>query len=153
MIAIAGDRNLIRSIRLNLSNSFDVINFCAQLFTSHLMLTRLKTRLTQGILLLLFSFTVSSFSYAQLRPLPVDGLLGTLNSAALPNIVVDKQPFKLSASAQIRNQKNMIIQVPMIIGPDMKVLYKKNRQRQIERMWLLTDREYQRIKHTQKSKK
>jgi len=81
------------------------------------------------------------------RPLPVNATLGTLKLSAMPNIVIDGQGYKLSASAQIRNQKNLVVQTTTLSGPDVMALYKKSSQGQIDRIWILTDVEYQNIKN------
>jgi len=81
------------------------------------------------------------------RPLPANGTLGTLKLSAMPGIVIDGQAYKLSASAQIRNQKNLLVQTTSLSGPDVGVLYKKSSQGQIDRIWILTDLEYQNIKN------
>ena len=79
------------------------------------------------------------------RPLPANGILGTLRLSAMPAIVIDDQLYKLSASAQIRDQKNLLVQTAALSGPDVKVLYKKSSQGQIDRIWILTAQEFQRI--------
>ena len=82
----------------------------------------------------------------QSRPLPPDATVGWLQMSAMPSIVIDEQPHKLSAAAQIRNQKNLIVQVSSLSGKeDVPVLYQTNKIGQVVRMWLLTDVEYQRI--------
>ncbi len=111
----------------------------------------------RGIVGLVFSLCLAAanVSYAQDRPLPADATLGTLKASAVPKIVIDGNPLKLTAGAQIRNQRNFIIQASALssstAGSDVNVLYKKSRQGQIERLWLLTDQEYQRIKSGAKS--
>lgn len=100
------------------------------------------------ILCLISSLMIGSPSYAVVadRPLPKDGLLGKFKPSAIPTLVIDNKVVKLSAGAQIRDQKNRIVQIAGIRGPDTNVLYEKNQQGQIERMWMLTDEEYKRIK-------
>jgi hypothetical protein len=113
---------------------------------------RANTVKTGSIVGLIFSLclAVSNSSYAEDRPLPADGILGTLKPSAIPKIVIDGKPVTLTGGAQIRNQKNFIVQVGALSGsassPDVNVLYKKSRQGQIDRIWLLTDQEYERIK-------
>jgi len=80
-----------------------------------------------------------------IRPLPASGILGTLKQSAMPTVVIDQQVYTLTAGAQIRNQQNMIVQTGSISGPDVKILYKKASSGQIDRIWILTDDEYQRI--------
>jgi len=115
------------------------------------------TKKMRSIVGLMFTLCliVGNLSYAEDRPLPADGILGTLKSSAMPKIVIDGNQVKLTAAAQIRNQKNLIVQVSALSGsasaPDVNVLYKKSKQGQIERIWLLTDQEYQRIKSGVKS--
>jgi len=98
-----------------------------------------------GIVLSLL-FSQSLQAAPQPRPLPTNGLLGTFQPSALPKFVIDNQPYVLSAGAQIRNQKNLIVQTATLSGPEVKVLYTKNRQGQLYRIWILTDAEYERIK-------
>jgi len=92
---------------------------------------------------LLFSLSIQAAP--QVRPLPANGILGTFQPSALPKIVIDGQVCVLSAGAQIRNQKNLIVQTGTISGPDVKVLYTKDRQGQLSRIWILTDAEIERI--------
>jgi len=102
-----------------------------------------------GLVLCLFfglMMTCPTFASVENRPLPADGVLGTLKPSAIPNIVIDNKVVQLSAAAQIRDQRNLIVQTRAIKGPDVYVLYEKNKLGQIERMWILTEEEYQRIK-------
>jgi hypothetical protein len=102
-----------------------------------------------GLILCLFlglMMTNAARATAESRPLPADGMLGTLKPSAIPSIVIDNKVVPLSPAAQIRDQRNLIIQTRAIKGPDVYVLYEKNKLGQIERMWILTEEEYQRIK-------
>ena len=93
-----------------------------------------------------FILMTSNFSQAaESRPLPANAQLGVLSPSARPRIVIDDQVYSLSAGAQIRNQKNMLIQTASLAGRDVKVLYKKSAQGQIDRIWILTDAEVERI--------
>jgi len=83
---------------------------------------------------------------AEGRPLPANAILGIFSPSALPRIVIDGQGYLLSAGAQIRNQNNLIVQTSNISGPDIEVLYKKSRQGQIDRIWILTRAEFDRIR-------
>jgi len=81
------------------------------------------------------------------RPLPASATLGTLKLSAMPTIVIDGHVQKLDAGAQIRNEKNLIVQTGSLYGPDVSVLYKKSKDGQIDRIWILTKEEFQRISH------
>ena len=99
-----------------------------------------------GFVCLVFGVLLSSPIFAAAdRPLPKDGILGMFHPAAIPAIVIDDETIKLAAGAQIRDQKNLIVQTGAINGPDVHVLYQKNPQGQIQHMWILTDQEYQHI--------
>lgn len=105
----------------------------------------LKSRVLVGLCLLV-SLMLCNLGYAMNRPLPRDGELGVFQTSALPHVVIDGQTFKLAAGAQVRNQQNLIVQPASIPhGADRKILYKKDRQGQIEAIWMLTDQEYQQI--------
>lgn len=97
-----------------------------------------------------------SFAAIENRPLPEDGVLGVFKSSQIPVIIIDNKEVKLSAGAQIRNQKNVIVQTALIKGEnkgaDINVLYKKNKMGQIQRMWILTDEEVGRVKSGNKLK-
>jgi len=41
----------------------------------------------------------------------------------------------------------LLVQTTSLSGPDVGVLYKKSSQGQIDRIWILTDLEYQNIKN------
>jgi hypothetical protein len=101
------------------------------------------------ILCLLAGLTMSNVSYAD-RPLPANGVLGVFKPSATPNMVIDNQPVKLGAGAQIRNEKNMIVQPAALSGADVHILYKKGIQGQIDRIWILTEAEYERISQAAK---
>jgi len=109
-------------------------------------------RIAGLIFSVLLSFMLSAPSVAapEARPLPANGILGSFQPSALPKIVIDDQTYILAAGAQIRNQQNLIVQKSTISGPDVNVLYKKNRQGQIERIWILTDAEFKRISSGEK---
>lgn len=99
-----------------------------------------------AVLFLMLTWSAPALATAEIRPLPANGVLGTLSLTAMPAIVIDDQPRTLSASGQIRNQKNLIVQTSTLKAQaDVKVLYKTNRSGQIDRIWMLTDEEYVRI--------
>ncbi len=105
----------------------------------------LKTPVLFG-LCLLASFMTCNQGYAMNRQLPKDGELGVFQTSSLPHVVIDNQTVKLAAGAQVRNQQNMIVQPASIRhGADQKILYKKDRQGQIESIWMLTPQEFQQI--------
>ena len=79
------------------------------------------------------------------RPFPGDALLGVLSPSANPVIVIDGLRRQLAAGAQIRNENNMIVQPMALSGGDVRIIYKKNRQAQIERIWILNVTEAQKI--------
>jgi hypothetical protein len=90
----------------------------------------------------------NSWASASARPLPKDGVLGVLSLSSMPAIVIDDQPRKMSASGQIRNEKNLIVQTSTLSGKqDVNILYKQNKLGQIDRIWILTDAEYTRIRN------
>ncbi|MET3109031.1 hypothetical protein AAKU67_003348 [Oxalobacteraceae bacterium GrIS 2.11] len=97
-------------------------------------------------LLLLLSAMVSNPSFAEDRPLPKNGILGTFKPSLLPKFVIDENLVRAGAGVQIRNQKNLIVQTSALSGPDVKILYTKNNQGQVERIWILDDEEFQRIR-------
>ncbi len=101
---------------------------------------RVNTRLFSCLLLCLF---VCLRVAADDRPLPYNGTVGTLSISALPAIVIDGQTHKLTAGAQIRNDKNLIVQTATLKGADVKVLYNLNKLGQVDRIWILTPAELQ----------
>ena len=99
---------------------------------------RINTRLLTCLLLCL---VLCNHVLAEDRPLPYNGTVGTLSISALPTIVIDGQTHKLTAGAQIRNEKNLIVQTATLKGADVKVLFKVNKLNQIDRLWILTQEE------------
>jgi hypothetical protein len=107
-----------------------------------------------GLIVVLLSLLLMSRTGIAMedRPLPADGILGVLTASALPKVIVDNKQVQLGAGAQIRNEHNLIVQIPAIKRTDLNILYEKNSQGQIQRIWLLTDAEYERIKSGVKPK-
>jgi hypothetical protein len=105
-----------------------------------------------GLFFCLFA-GIAQLSYALVddRPLPKDGVLGVFSPSKLPAIIIDDKEVKLGAEAQIRNQKNVIVQTTTLKaesnGQDVKILYQKDKLGQIKRIWILTDEEYHRVKY------
>lgn len=99
-------------------------------------------RLLAGLLVCL---AVEPSVLAADRPLPDIGLLALWQASSLPQMIIDGQPVRLTAGAQIRDQKNLIVQPSAVPAVDVHILYKATQARQIERIWILTDAEYLRI--------
>ena len=89
---------------------------------------------------LLFAF-IASTAYSFDRPFPQNAKRGTLSLGFYPLITIDGQARKLSAGARIWNRKNRI-QVPSSLGIGPYVInYTENGKGDIDRIWVLTDRE------------
>lgn len=88
-----------------------------------------------------FSFSTSALAQETVRPFPADVKVGVMNLAAGTAIEINGLARQLTAGAQIRNDKNHIVQPSSLQGGLVKILYKENGQKQIERIWILNSAE------------
>lgn len=88
-------------------------------------------------MLALLATTVFAFE----RPFPATAKRGTLTVGAFPQIELNGKARRLSAGARIFNQQNLIQMPASISGGNLVVNYTEDFQGEIDRVWILTDKE------------
>jgi len=96
------------------------------------------TRFCAGLLLA----AVAASAFAFERPFPPKAMRGKLVIGVTPEITIDGQPRRLAAGSRIFNVQNLI-QVPSSYpaGVEMVVNYTENIQGDVDRVWILSEKE------------
>ena len=101
----------------------------------------LNTMLHLFIAICIASMSQTVLAQEFVRPFPVDIKMGVLNLSAGANIEINGVNRQLTAGAQIRDDKNHILQPSALMGSAVKIIYKENSQGQIDRIWILNGAE------------
>ena len=98
------------------------------------------------LLLILYSLFACTAAYAQhVRMLPAQGERGTLGeSQPLPLVKIGSKVFRLAPGGVIYDQSNRFI-VHAHLPPDAAVLYTKDLNGDIQRIYILTEQEQTRL--------
>ena len=104
-------------------------------------------RFLTSLLLAVTAFAAHAFD----RPFPPAAKRGTMTPAFYPAIVIDGKMRKLSAGAQIRNEKNLIEQPAYLRDTEFVVNYTESQDGDIDRVWILSKDEAGRSLSSQKN--
>ena len=87
-------------------------------------------------------FVAAAAAVGQVRAIPSNATRGTMSPASGMIVVLDGDTVALAAGAIIRGQNNLII-VPSALPPSSDVLYVRDSDGRISRVWVLTEAEKQ----------
>jgi hypothetical protein len=91
-------------------------------------------------LLFVLALAAAGAAQAQLRTLPGDAKRGTLSHAQGMTMQLNGTRVELSAGAQIRDGRNMIV-LPTAVPPGVAVKYQLSADGKLNRAWILTPHE------------
>lgn len=77
-----------------------------------------------------------------LRSIPASAVPGKLEPKAFPEALLDGRPVRLSAGARIHDRDNRIVLPASLAGARLKVLYARDFNGQIDRVWLPSEAEF-----------
>ena len=77
----------------------------------------------------------------QPRAFPGDTMVGAMTPGIFPEVSIDGQPMRFTASATIRNQSNMVAMPATLMGSTWPVRYTLDQAGQVKSVWILTDTE------------
>lgn len=84
------------------------------------------------------------------RQFPKDAKRGTLQMQVPPDLVINGKPERLSPGHRIRNANNMLVMSGQIAGQTLQVNYVRNVQGDIHEVWILSRREAQDERESQR---
>jgi len=87
-----------------------------------------------------FAAAFPADAWAQLRTIPKEAFRGQLTHVTEGIITIDGRTMRLAPGAQIRSQKNMIV-VPAEVPRGALVEYTLDRDRLLDKVWILTPAE------------
>lgn len=97
---------------------------------------RIQRFLVAGLLALL-----ATSAFALDRPFPAIAKRGVLDMGPFPEIVLNGKARRLSAGGRIFNQQNLIQMPASVTGSNLVVNYTEDFQGNVDRVWLLNERE------------
>lgn len=97
---------------------------------------RIQRFLIAGLLAIL-----ATSAFALERPFPAIAKRGVLNMGPFPEIVLNGKARHMSAAGRIFNQQNMIQMPASVTGSNLVVNYTEDFQGNVDRVWLLDERE------------
>jgi len=92
------------------------------------------------MLLAALAAAAAAAAWAQFRTIPPEALRGKLTHVAETIVTIDGRTMQLAPGAQIRSQTNTIV-VPSQVPRGTLVEYTMNRDRQLDRVWMLSPTE------------
>ncbi len=95
--------------------------------------------LATSVLALCFALAANT-AEAQLRAIPADAKRGAMSHVQGMTVEIDGKRVDLSAGAQIRDGRNMIV-VPTMLPPGIAVKYQLGPDGKVSRAWILSPQE------------
>jgi hypothetical protein len=93
-----------------------------------------------AIAMLLSCATGAGLAQSILRTIPADAKRGVMSPVQAMTVEIDGKRFDLSAGAQIRDGRNMIV-VPNALPPNIVVRYQLDPDGKVRRVWMLSPQE------------